>query len=71
MNTNVIENLKAAFGEGRVFTGEAIGADFCHDEYPGGNFAPDAVVEAQSTDDVSAVLKICSENDVQIGRAHV
>lgn len=66
MNTNVIENLKAAFGEGRVFTGEAIGADFCHDEYPGGNFAPDAVVEAQSTDDVSAVLKICSENDVPV-----
>lgn len=49
-----------------MFTGEAIGADFCHDEYPGGNFAPDAVVEAQSTDDVSAVLKICSENDVPV-----
>ena len=49
-----------------MFTGEAIGADFCHDEYPGGNFAPDAVVEAQSTDDVSVVLKICSENDVPV-----
>ena len=66
MNTNVIENLKAALGEGRVLTGDAIGADFCHDEYPGGNFAPDAVVEAHSVEDVSAVLKICNENDVPV-----
>lgn len=66
MNTNVIENLKAALGEGRVLTGDSIGADFCHDEYPGGNFAPDAVVEAGSTEDVAAVLKICSENEVPV-----
>lgn len=49
-----------------VLTGEAIGADFCHDEYPGGSFAPEAVVEAASTEEVAAVLKLCSENDVPV-----
>ena len=29
-----------------VLTGDLIGADYCHDEYPGGNYCPEAVVEA-------------------------
>lgn len=49
-----------------VLTGEAIGADFCHDEYPGGSFVPEAVVEAVSTEGVAAVLKLCSENNVPV-----
>lgn len=66
MNTNVIEKLKAALGEERVMCGDAIGADYCHDEYPGGNFAPEAVVEAASTEDAAAVMKICNENEVPV-----
>ena len=66
MNSNVIEKIRAALGEARVLEGEAIGADFCHDEYPGGNFVPDAVVEAGSIEDVSAVLKICNESEVPV-----
>lgn len=49
-----------------VLTGDAIGADYCHDEYPGGSFAPEAVVEAKSTEDVAAVLRICSENKIPV-----
>jgi len=47
-------------------TGDMIGADFCHDEYPGGNYVPEAVVEATSTEEVAAVLKACNENGVYV-----
>ncbi len=49
-----------------VLTGEDIGADFCHDEYPGGDYVPMAVVEAMSADEVSKVLKLCYENETAI-----
>lgn len=66
MNSNIIGELKSVLGENQVFTGDAIGADYCHDEYPGGSFAPEAVVEAKSTEDVAAVLRICSENKIPV-----
>lgn len=64
--SKAIGQLAAQLGENRVMTGEAIGVDYCHDEYPGGSFAPDAVVEADSTEQVSAVLKVCCENNVPV-----
>lgn len=57
---------KNAVAEAAILHGEAIGVDYCHDEYPGGSFAPDAVVEAVSTEQVSAVLKVCCENNVPV-----
>lgn len=62
----MIDKLIATLGEGKVIIGEMIGADFCHDEYPGGDFVPEAVVEAGSTEEVAAVLKICSEAGVPV-----
>lgn len=60
----IVDNLKA---HGlTVLLGEQIGADFCHDEYPGGNYRPEAVVEATSTQDVSTVLKLCNEAGVPV-----
>lgn len=64
--TNILENIVNAVGAEKVITGDMIGADFCHDEYPGGNFTPEAVIECASTEDISAVLKICSENAVPV-----
>ena len=61
-----IDKLKLASGEGCVLTGDEIGADYCHDEYPGGSFAPDAVVEAESTESVAAILRLCAENAVGV-----
>ena len=49
-----------------VITGEMIGADYCHDQYPGADFVPEAVVEAASTEDVAAVLKLCNEAGVPV-----
>lgn len=31
---------------------------------PGGSYAPDAVIEARTTEEVSRVLKVCCENGV-------
>ena len=50
----------------QVFTGDMIGGDYCHDEYPGGNFVPAAVVEAATTEAVAAVIKLCYEADVPV-----
>lgn len=62
----VIEQLRAAV-PGRVFTGADINEDYSHDETPlYGTRMPDAVVMAQSTEEVSAVCKICYENDIPI-----
>ena len=61
-----IDKLKLASGEGCVLTGDEIGADYCHDEYPGGSFAPDAVVEAESTESVAAILKLCAESGIGV-----
>ncbi len=47
---------------GRVFSGEAISSDYDHDEMTEyGHFLPEAVLQALSTEEVSAVLKYCNE----------
>lgn len=62
---NLISKLEALATD-LVITGEMIGADFCHDEYPGGDYAPEAVVEAHSTQEVAAILKLCNEAGVPV-----
>lgn len=64
-NTQFADCLKLIDGI-TVHTGAEIGADYCHDEYPGGEYKPEAVVEALSTEEVSAVLKLCSEHGVAV-----
>lgn len=66
MENKIIEQLKLIIDANRVMTGGAIGADYCHDEYPGGSFAPDAVIEVKSAEEVAAMLKICSEHEVPV-----
>lgn len=60
------EKLKSVLKTGTLITGDMIGADFCHDEYPGGNYAPEAVVEAGGTEEVAAVLRVCNEAGVTV-----
>ena len=47
-------------------TGEAIGADYCHDECPGVTGTPDAAVEVTSTEQAAAVVKLCAEAGVPV-----
>ena len=52
---------------GRVFSGEAISTDYDHDEMTEyGHFMPEAVLQALSTQDVSAVLKYCNEHSIAV-----
>ena len=67
MNENLYKALVDALGEGKIQTGDMIGSDYCHDELPGGaSYTPDAVIEAASTEDISAVLKLCNEYDTPV-----
>ena len=52
---------------GRVFAEEDISSDYTHDEMTEyGYFLPDAVLHALSTEDVSAVLKYCSDRNIAV-----
>ncbi len=50
----------------KTITGEMIGDDFCHDEYPGGHYCPEAVVEASSTQEVAELMKLCNEFGIYV-----
>ena len=52
---------------GRVFSGEAISTDYDHDEMTiYGHDMPEAVLQALTTEDVSAVLKYCNEHNIAV-----
>ena len=42
----LLQALQSVTEAKNILTGEDIGADFTHDEYPGESYAPDAVVRA-------------------------
>lgn len=51
----------------KVLLGEQIGADYCHDELPDARpYAPEAVCEAESTQQVSQLMKLCSEEGLSV-----
>ena len=58
--------LQSLLGVDKVFLGDAIGADYTHDEYPGGRFLPAAVVKAENSEDVSLVLRFCHEAAIPV-----
>lgn len=67
VSADLIAQLRAIVGEKQVLEGDAIGADYAHDELPGGAaHMPEAVVVANSTEAVAAVLKLCSEAGVAV-----
>ncbi len=52
---------------GRMFYGEAISEDYDHDEMTEyGHYMPDAVLQALSTAEVSAVLKYCNDHNIAV-----
>ena len=51
----------------RVFSGDNILTDYCHDEMTEyGTFMPEAVLQALSTDEISKVLKYCNERNIAV-----
>ncbi len=52
---------------GKVYTGKDINEDFFHDEMPiYGKGEPEIVVDVQTVDEVSKVVKICYDNNIPI-----
>ena len=52
---------------GRVFAGEEISPDYDHDEMTEyGHFMPEAVLQALTTEEVSAVLSYCNERRIPV-----
>ncbi len=67
ISNEMIAELEALLGGNKVLKGDAIGADFAHDELPGGKFCvPALVCEAASTEDVAAVLTVCNREAVPV-----
>lgn len=63
----IAQKLKAVVGEGRFELGEAVKEDYSHDEMPiYGKHYPECVCEVVSTEEVSAIMKICSENHIPV-----
>ena len=59
--------LRAVVGEGRFQYGDAVREEYSHDEMPiYGRYLPEAVCLAESTEEVSAILKICHEENVPV-----
>ncbi len=59
--------LKAVVGERRFFMGEDIDPGFSHDEMPiYGRYMPEAVADAETTEEISAIMRICSDNRIPV-----
>ena len=62
----ILEKLRAA-APGHILFGEDINADYGRDEMPiYGENLPEAVLQATSTEEIAAVVKICSENKIPV-----
>ena len=66
LTPELLEQL-TAIAPGRVFAGSDINEDYSHDEMPiYGKATPEAVVEANSTEEIAAVMKFCNEHHIPV-----
>ena len=63
----IAAQLQAIVGAKRFFAGDAVKDDCSHDEMTiYGKYYPEVVCEAESTEEVSAILRVCYENDIPV-----
>ena len=66
LTPELIEKIKAVAPE-RVYVGADVNADYARDEMPiYGTRMPDLAIDVMSTEEVSAVMKICNENHIPV-----
>lgn len=66
VNSTLIEEFKKIV-PGKVYVGEEINKDFFHDEMPiYGEGRPEVVIDATTTEDISAIVKLCYENNIPV-----
>jgi glycolate oxidase len=62
----IIEAFKK-IAPNRVYSGSEINEDFTHDEMPiYGTGLPEVVIEAQTTEEVSEIVKLCNKNQIPV-----
>ena len=67
LTPELTDKLAGIVGNDFCLTGEDINEDYFHDEMPiYGSHAPDAVVLPANTDEVSAIMRLCNENDIPV-----
>ncbi|MDO4983605.1 MAG: FAD-binding oxidoreductase [Eubacteriales bacterium] len=67
LTSALAQELKAIVGENRFQCGEQVKEDYSHDEMPiYGRFMPEAVCLVESTEEVSAIMKLCRENKIPV-----
>lgn len=67
LSKELAEALKAVVGAGRIQLGEGVKESYAHDEMPiYGKYMPDAVLLPESTEEVSAIMKLCAESKVPV-----
>lgn len=65
LTSEIIEQIKSV--SSHVYLGDAINPDYARDEMPiYGTHMPDLAVQARSTEEIAAVVKICYENNIPI-----
>ena len=67
LSPSAAEKLRAIVGDGRFQYGETVREEYSHDEMPiYGRYLPEAVCLAESTEEVSEILKLCYEENVPV-----
>ncbi len=61
-----LEALRKIVPEERVIPGREVGEDYCHDELAGIRKRPDVLIKAMSAEEVSAVMKYASANNIPV-----
>lgn len=62
-----IDYLKTVVGEDRIFVGKGeINEDFSHDELAGIQKYPEVLIEVNSTEEVSKVMKYANDNNISV-----
>lgn len=67
LNAQIAGQLCDIVGQRRFQYGDAIKPDYSHDEMPiYGKFLPEAVCLPETTEEVSAIMRVCSENKIPV-----
>ena len=67
LSPQLAQQLCDIVGQRRFQYGEQIKEDYAHDEMPiYGKFLPEAVCLAETTEEVSAIMRLCSENRIPV-----
>lgn len=66
INNDDISVLSSIVGENNVFFGDEINSDYAHDELGGIEKMPEALVRAQTTEEISFIMKLAYERNIPV-----